>query len=189
MQTNSACMKWIRLTKPVAAVQVYNLVQSKIIKETLRYHPQQQSARLNCNGQQRLFFIEPQGFRTTHFVIKNEYGFHEAGIHIGYTSLKEESGIIEYEQQKIQFTFFHDKLVSELVIYKQDGLKPIAVCELQLDMDEKEIPLFTNKSFHGLYASLIWSLYWWLITDRDRVATEIFSKAVPVAANSADLVH
>lgn len=182
-------MKWIRLTKPAAEVQAYNLVQSKIIKETLRYHPQQQSARLNCNGQQRLFFIEPQGLRNTQFVIKNEYGFYEAKIGVGYTSPKEESGVIEYEQQKIQFTFFHDKLVSELVIYKQDGLKPIAVCDLQMSMDEKEIPLFVNKSVQGLYASLTWSLYWWLITDADRTATESFAKTVIVAANSPVLVN
>ena len=157
-------MKWIRLTKSHSPVQAYNLVEGKFILETLRYHPVQQSVRLNCNGQQRVFFIEPQGFRNSQFTVKNEYGFYEGKIHVDSNGKNEESAIIEYEENKIQFTFFRNKPVAELVIYKQDGIKPMAVCSLQMDLDENDTPLFINKSFGGLYASLIWSLYWCLAT-------------------------
>jgi hypothetical protein len=160
-------MKWIRFTKSQSAVQAYNLVEGKLTLETLRYHPVQRSVRLNCGGQQRVFFIEPQGFRNSQFTIKNEYGFYEGRIHIDSTGANQESGVLEYEQQKIQFTFSHNKAVSELVIYKQDGIKPMAVCGLQMDLDENDTPLFINKSFGGLYASLIWSLYWCLATATD----------------------
>jgi hypothetical protein len=171
-------MKWIQLTKSYSAVQAYNLVEGKFILETLRYHPVQQSARLNCNGEQRVFFIEPQGFRNSQFTIKNEYGFSEGRIHIDSTGANQESGVLEYEQQKIQFTFSHNKAVSELVIYKQDGIKPMAVCGLQMDLDENEQPMFINKSLRGLYASLAWSLYWRLITAAKTMVADDYLKAV-----------
>ena len=180
-------MKWIRLTKSYTAVQVYNLVEGKLTLETLRYHPVQQSVRLNCGGQQRVFFIEPHGFRNSQFTIKNEYGFYEGKIHVDSNGNNEEAGSIEHEAHKIQFTFSHNKAVSELALYKQDGLKPIAVCSLQMEADEKEMPLFINKSFSGLYASLIWSLYWWLVTDANNISAGNYLKTSLTAANSAVL--
>jgi len=157
-------MKWIRLTKSYSAVQVYNLVESKTIKGIMRYHPVQQSVRLSCNGSQRVFFIEMHGFRNSQFSIKNEYGFCEGKIHIDNAGHNEETGLIEYRQQKIQFTFFHNRPVSELVVYGQDGIKPAAVCGLQLEPEEQGHPIYINKSFRGLYAGLIWGLHWCLVS-------------------------
>lgn len=166
-------MNWIRLTKNDSAVQVYNLLEGKITREVLRYHPLQQSARLNCNGLQRVFFVEPQGFRNTQFTIKNEYGFYEGKISISDITTTEEAGWIEYEQHKIQFTFFHNSAASELVIYKSDGLRPLAVCGLATDADEKTAPLFINKSFHALYAGLVWSFYWYLVSNGENETKQL----------------
>ncbi len=164
VQINAYYMKWIRTTKSLTAVQAYNLVEGKITRETLRYHPVQQSARLNCNGEQRVFFIDLRGVRSNQFTIRNEYGFQEASIQVENNDPNKESGIILYEQHKIEFSFFHNRPVSELVIYDLGGIKPMATCSLHMDLDANEAPLFINKSFRGLYASLIWGLYWCTIS-------------------------
>ncbi len=181
-------MKWIRITKSLTAVQAYNLVEGKVIRETLRYHPVQQSARLNCNGEQRVFFIDLRGARSNQFTIRNEYGFHEASIQVENGDPNKESGVILYEQHRIEFSFFHNKPVSELVIYDLGGLKPMAACSLHMDLEGNEAPLFINKSFRGLYASLIWSLYWWLISGSNETAGHYVKAAlvpgrIPVLAD------
>lgn len=186
--STSANMKWIRITQSLTAVQAYNLVEGRITRETLRYHPLQQSARLNCNGEQRVFFIDLHGLRNNQFTIRNEYGFHEASIQVENGDPNKESGIILYKQHKIEFSFFHNQPVSELVIYDLGGIKPMAACSLHMELEENKAPLFINKSFRGLYASLIWSLYWWLISSSNEAAGHYVKAAlvhdsIPVLAD------
>jgi len=38
-----------------------------------------------------------------------------------------------------------------------------------MDPDESGAPLYINRSFQGLYASLIWSLYWYLLTEPETI--------------------
>ena len=68
-------MKWLLVSKQSASLQVFHLMEGNIVKEKLLYNPSQQSARISCQGKQRLFFIEQRGFSNSHSIIKNEYGF------------------------------------------------------------------------------------------------------------------
>lgn len=99
-------MKWIRITKSLTAVQVYNLVEGKTTREILRCHAVQQSVRLNCNGEQRVFFIDLRGMRSSQFTIRNEYGFHEASIQVDNGDPVKKSGVIAYDQHKIDLVSF-----------------------------------------------------------------------------------
>ena len=173
-------MKWLRVTKTLSAIQVYNLVDNNITKASIRYHPAQQSIRFYCSELQRVFFVDTHHYRNNIFGIKNEYGFLEAKIQLTNEAGTQESGVIEYKNQRIEFTFFHNNRMSELVIYREDGIKPLEMCTIEIDEKPGETALFINKSSQGLYASLIWGLYWHCTIRREVKSFEIPVKQLTI---------
>jgi hypothetical protein len=143
-------MKWIMISKPTDTVHVFNLMDQDTIKEVLRYNPSQQSARINNQQRQRLFFIEQPGFKNNHFVFKNEYGFDTGRL--SFDSRNNKTGILEMEERKIYFTLSGDT-TAEIVLYEENGLQPLLTCFLQHALDKKDI-LYA-------YASIILGLCWY----------------------------
>jgi hypothetical protein len=154
-------MNWSRLSNNNSEVQVYRLEEENGISATLRYYPLQESIRLNCNGEQRVFFVELHGFRNNEFRIKNEYGFFEGKIHIESQSIHKESGYIESNGNRIQFSFSQDNSGSEIIINRPASPLPLAICDVSIAFNPSNG--ITSKTNFPLYASLIWGLYWRLL--------------------------
>ncbi len=156
-------MNWNRISNNNSEVQVYSLEEENGISETLRYYPLQESIRLNCNGEQRVFFVELHGFRNNEYRIKNEYGFYEGKIHIEIQSIHKESGYLESKGNKIQFSFSQDNSGSEIIINRPASPLPLAICDVSIALSPSNET--TSKSNFPLYASLIWGLYWRLLSS------------------------
>jgi hypothetical protein len=156
-------MNWSRLSNNNSEVQVYLLEEGSEVSETLRYYPLQESIRLNLNGEQRVFFIELHGFRNNEFRIKNEYGFVEGKIHIESQSIHKESGYIESNGNKINFSFSQDAASSEIIINRPASPLALAICDISLALNLSDGT--TNKSNFPLYACFIWGLYWRLLSS------------------------
>jgi hypothetical protein len=154
-------MKWISLSKSNAGVRVFNLIEDSKVKEVMRYNPLQQSLRLSSAESQRVFFIAQSGFRHNHFTFENEYGFETGRIYFDATS-NNDSGIIEFEETKLQCSLIYNPLL-ELVIYEPGGLKSLCICELQPD-GEGQINFSSDakETLFG-YACLLWAQCWHLL--------------------------
>ena len=154
-------MKWISLSKSNAGVRVFNLIEDTKVKEVMRYNPLQQSLRLSSAENQRVFFIAQSGFRHNHFTFENEYGF-EAGRIYFDAATNNDSGIIEFEENKLQYSLVYNPLL-ELVIYATDGLTPLSVCELQPGGEEQiNFSSDAKETLFG-YACLLWAQSWHLL--------------------------
>jgi hypothetical protein len=152
-------MKWILISHPSAAVRVFNLIEGDTILEVMRYNPSQQSARISCQGRQRLFFIEQSGFRNNHLIFKNEYGF--ATGKFFFDNRLNPGGTIEIEEKKLHYTLISNP-AQELVIYEQDSLKPLAACSLKTAGDgQVAVPYNNNKETIHEYACLLLGLCWY----------------------------
>ena len=171
-------MKWIAISKSNASVRQFNLVEGNLINAELRYNPLQQSIRLSSNDGQRVFFIKQAGLRNSNFVFKNEYGFNAGKIYAENST--GETGMIEYEETRIQYSLHHS-LVSEMVIYEPDGLKPIAVCGLQQLPDEQKNVSLNNKELGYEKACLLWALNWYLINHAAKEIKADYEKGFSLA--------
>jgi len=153
-------MKWTLLSNPSSTVQVFNLIEENMVKEIVRYNPLQQSARITCRNEQRLFFVEKAGFNNHHFNFKNEYGFA-----IGRLSVEEpdtEGGSIEIGEKK----FHYRQLASpstELVIYEHDHIQPLVTCSFIKNTEASNPFSHTNKKSIHQYASLLLALCWYFV--------------------------
>jgi hypothetical protein len=152
-------MKWTLISNPVSALHVFNLMEGNTVKEVLRYHPLQQSVRITCQGDQRLFFIEQAAFRNNHFIFKNEYGFDIGKLSI--ENLHNDGGIIEIEEKKFHYRLVTDNF-SELVIYEHDGVHPLVTCSFIKATDGRKPVLHNNKETLHEYAGLLLGLCWYL---------------------------
>ncbi len=152
-------MKWILTSKQQDAVHVFHLMEANSIKEILRYHPAQQSARISSQGSQRLFFIEQAGFRSNHFVFKNEYGFDMGKFSFDHRN--NSGGIIEIEGRKIHYALLNNPQ-PELVIYMENSLHPMVTCNLKQAGDSKDAATLNQKETIHEYACLLLGLCWYL---------------------------
>jgi len=152
-------MKWTLVSNSASAVHVFNLMEANTVKEVLRYNPLQQSARISCMGEQRLFFIERAGFSNTRFTFKNEYGFAIGKLLI--ETLHTEGGTIEIEEKKFHYRL-HTSPVPELAIYEHDRMQPLLSCSFTKNTAGENILSPANKETIHEYASLLLGLCWYL---------------------------
>jgi hypothetical protein len=171
-------MKWILVSQPFAAVHLFNLMDGNSVKEVLRYNPSQQSARISCQGRQRLFFIEQSGFRHNHFIFKNEYGFDTGRF--SFDNTHSHGGTIEMEGKKIQYTLF-DNPSPELVIYEQDSSEPIVTCGLRQAEDGQQPGSYNNKETIREYACLLLGLCWYLFKPAGKETSSDYKTALSLA--------
>jgi hypothetical protein len=171
-------MKWISLSKSNADVRVFNMVEANKVKEVLKYNPLQQSLRLSSIERQRVFFIQQAGFRHNHFIFKNEYGFDTGRIFVD--TANDDSGIIEYEQTKMQYALVYNPSL-EMVIYEADGLTPMAVCELQQENNRQIAFSLNNKETFFGYACLLWGLCWYTCSTAGNETTADYKKELTLA--------
>ncbi len=149
-------MKWSMVSNPSDSLHVFHLVEGNAVKEKLLYNPLQQSARISCQGKQRLFFIEQNIFRNNHCVIKNEYG-----IDIGKFSSDQQhsrGGTIEVDNKKFDYRL-ENTPGAELAIYNKEMIKPIITCGLNAGQDKSVATI--KQSIHE-YACLLLGLCWYL---------------------------
>jgi len=155
-------MKWTLISNPSSTVQVFNLIEENMVKEIVRYNPLQQSARIMCKNEQRVFFVEKAGFNNHHFNFKNEYGFT-----IGRLSVEEpdtEGGSIEIGEKKFHYRQLANP-VTELVIYEHTHIQPLVTCGF---IKSPEVPnpfSHTNKKTIHQYASLLLALCWYFVNS------------------------
>jgi hypothetical protein len=149
-------MKWTLISHPASALLVFNLMEGNIVKEVLRYHPLQQSARISCQGGQRLFFIEGRG---NHFIYKNEYGFDIGKL--SFEHLHHEGGTIEIEEKKFHYGPATGNS-AELVIHEHDRLQPFVSCDFFQTTGKRESLLRTSRQTLHEYAGLLLGLCWYL---------------------------
>jgi hypothetical protein len=150
-------MKWLLVSKQSAPLQVFHLMEGNAVKEKLLYNPSQQSARISCQGRQRLFFIEQRGFRNTHSVIKNEYGFDIGKFFFDRQHSK--GGTFELED--IQFDYsLENSEGGELVVYRKGFLTPVLSCGLNHSVSNGS-SVYSKETIKE-YACLLLGLCWFL---------------------------
>jgi hypothetical protein len=154
---NTTIMKWSMISNPSDSLHVFHLMEGNNVKEKLLYNPLQQSARISCQGKQRLFFIEQSGLWNNHSVIKNEYG-----LDIGkfsFDKLNSKAGNIEIENRKFDYSL-ENTPGAELAIYQKEFIKPIITCGLNAGQSQHK-SAHNRESIHE-YACLLLGLCWYL---------------------------
>jgi len=151
-------MKWLLVSKQSAPLQVFHLMEGNIVKEKLLYNPTQQSARISCQGKQRLFFIEQRGFSNSHSVIKNEYGFDIGKFFFDRQHSK--GGTIELEDIQFDYSLENNE-GSELVIYRKGFLTPVLSCGLNryIANGASSYSKETIKEYACMLLGLCWFLF------------------------------
>lgn len=121
-------MKCTLINHQRGGIQEYHLTDHDQAKVIAKFNPQQQSARIICADQQRLFFIQMAGGLSGRYNITNEYGL-QIG-HINHDKKLNDSGSVYIESQKY---FFEIKNApeAELIIYNSSREKIIA-CSLNI---------------------------------------------------------
>ena len=151
-------MKWEKVTSTIGQ-SAYTLWNNGRKLVTLVFNPNSNAARVETDGERRVFLIRKEGFRNR-TILRNEYG-----VRVGFAGKENNRHFIELDNQR----FFYDLAPStqqpSLAIYsdvQQD--KPLAVCEL--DAREKSLlqELQPNKPLSTqAHYSLLMALCWYLL--------------------------
>jgi hypothetical protein len=125
-------MKCTLINHQKGAAQEYHLTEQDQPKVIAKFHPQQQSVRIICAGQRRLFFIQMAGILSDRYNITNEYGLQIGNI--SHDKKLGNSGSVYIESEKY---FFEIKNGEEtiLTIYNNTHQK-IVSCSLNIADNE-----------------------------------------------------
>jgi hypothetical protein len=167
-------MKWIPVSKPVASLSEYHLVEEGNILAILKYNPLQQSARIRSGEKQQVFFMERSGSNANKLIVENEYG-----VRTGYyaaDSVKNKSGNIA-----VHDTHYHFKLLTgsipEFSIYKPGTFSPLVICPIALSAGQATASVECS--------SLLLALCWYLSQSHHSFLSPVSQKqkdVKPVAA-------
>jgi hypothetical protein len=153
-------MKWILIDNHKEALQEYHLIDNDDCKVILKFNPQQQSARISCLNQQRLFFIKNAGVLTGKYHFTNEYGL-EIG-HLSQDKRLGTGGTVGIDSKKYHYEITNNHL-AEIAIYDSDSREPLITCSLVINDNKSSgisfAPHMSQIDNNSLLLALCWYLF------------------------------
>jgi hypothetical protein len=147
-------MRW-ETAAATASNEIYHLWHNDKKLLTLTLHPFSNSARVECDGEKRVFLVRKEGFRRNKTVIRNEYG-----IKIGEIGLENGESFIDVNNERFYYSI-ENKQLTELVLYKQSKTNPSMVCGLELSGGNHSWHISNDKNI-GHHSSLLMALCWYM---------------------------
>ena len=139
-------------------MQEYHLLDGKGKRAVLKYNTHQQVARIQCDGNYGIFFIEKAGSFINRTLFKNEYG-QEIGK-LTFDKRHSHTGPIELDGMKYHYSFQNNPF-AELSIFNKDIDKPLISSRLK-NADDQTSVVFTSVS-NEEYACLLLGLCWYIL--------------------------
>lgn len=148
-------MRWETVNRD-SNQEVYQLKENNQNLLTLTLHPFSNTARLEREGEKRVFQIRKEGFLRNKTILRNEYG-----VKIGELGLENKENFIEVNQERFYYQISQEPK-AELKIYKDNKENPILVCGLNGDSHQGEMKFRDPKDQSRSYASLLMALCWYM---------------------------
>lgn len=140
-------MEWVLINNGSLLIKEYHLNENGSSKVVAKYNPTQRSVRINCDGKQRLFFIESTGSLSNRYVFKNEYGFETGSMQ--YDKWNSSDGTVFIESHRYHYQFSNG-YKNHILIFN-DSKEVLLNCDAQA----------TTQNDHP---SLLLALCWYLET-------------------------
>lgn len=121
-------MKWETVTSTIGQ-SVYTLWNNGRKLVTLVFNSASNAARIEYEGEKRVFLIRDEGFRKNKTVLRTEYG-----IRIGHTGTENNENFIVLNDERYYYSV-NDKQEPAITIYKDSIDHPLAVCGLNIQDD------------------------------------------------------
>ncbi|HMH32117.1 MAG TPA: hypothetical protein VK543_03755 [Puia sp.] len=151
-------MEWVSVKNQSLGMQEYHLLDAGSKRAILKYNTHQQVARIQCDGNYGIFFIERTGSFVNRTLFKNEYG-QEIG-RLSFDIRHSHTGPIELNGKKFQYSFQNNPF-AELVIFNKDVTKPLISSRLK-NADDQTSVVFTSVN-NEEYACLLLGLCWYVL--------------------------
>lgn len=120
-------MKWEVITNERSSLQEFRLTENNTCKALIKYNPLHRSARITCDNQHRLFFLESAGSLSGKTILRNEYGL-ETGT-ISHDKFQPQEGSVVINATKYRYTIQNNPQ-PQLSIFEAGVEKPLAICTL-----------------------------------------------------------
>ena len=149
-------MKWETVSSTIGQ-SVYTLWNNGRKLVTLVFNSSSNAARIEYEGEKRVFLIRDEGFRKNKTVLRTEYG-----IRIGHTGTENNENFIVLNDERYYYSV-NDKQQPAVTIYKDSIDYPLAVCGLNIQDDlltrtgaKKTVQ---EKALYSLLIGLCWYLF------------------------------
>lgn len=160
-------MQWEAIPS-VSGNEVYHLSENNKKILTLSCHPFAHSARVECEGEKRVFLIRKEGFRRNKTVLRSEYG-----VKIGELGAEGGRQFIDVHEDRIFYTISVDPN-PQIILFKESESKPLLVCGMNKQEGKSSVDLPANRNFlPGTYPGLLMALCWYMllpVTPKSAVA-------------------
>ncbi|MBL7747013.1 MAG: hypothetical protein JNM19_06270 [Chitinophagaceae bacterium] len=138
--------------------EVYKLYKGEKKLLTLTINPFSNSARVECEGEKRIFLIRKEGFRKNKTVLRTEYGFK-----IGELGIENKEHFITVNDQRFYYTIQNNPL-AELILYKESKETPFVACGLSAEEGDTSVRFskdstLNNEPHPGLLMALCWYMF------------------------------
>lgn len=149
-------MKWETVTSTIGQ-SAYTLWNNGRKLVTLVFNSSSNAARIEYEGEKRVFLIRDEGFRKNKTVLRTEYG-----IRIGHTGTENNENFIVLNDERYYYSV-DDKQEPAVTIYRESIDHPLAVCRLNIQDDlltktGAKKPL-QEKALYSLLIGLCWYLF------------------------------
>ena len=121
-------MKWETVTSTIGQ-SVYTLWNNGRKLVTLVFNSSSNAARIEYEGEKRVFLLRDEGFRKNKTVLCTEYG-----IRIGHAGKENNENFIVLNDERY-FYSVNDLKENAVTIYKESLDRPLAVCGLNIQDD------------------------------------------------------
>lgn len=120
-------MRWELVPSGIPDLKEYRLIDEQRTAMMLRYHPEQNSVRLSCNLNQRIFFLEHHGFIRSHTSFFDEYGLPAGRLHLSHWEADSFHLVIQGHPFQISYRL---EATGSFLIYSSD--RKIAVLAVEV---------------------------------------------------------
>jgi len=154
---NVFVMKWETVTSTIGQT-VYTLWNNGRKLVTLVFNSSSNAARIEYEGERRVFLIRDEGFRKNKTVFRTEYG-----IRIGHTGTENNENFIVLNDERYFYSVNDKQEHPALTIYKESVDYPLVVCGLNIQDDLlaktgiKKV--LQQKALYSLLIGLCWYLF------------------------------
>lgn len=150
-------MRW-QSVKSSLGYSVYALWNNGSKLLTLVFNSFSNAARIEYEGQKRVFLIRKEGFLKNKIVLRNEYG-----IRIGYAGNENNEDFIVLDNKRY-FYKITNSTEPGLLIYQESPDHPLAVCALSVENRDLFIDLsgrnrLKDEAKYNLVMMLCWYLF------------------------------
>lgn len=158
-------MKWESVTSTLG-YSVFALWNNGRKLVTLVFNSSSSAARIEYEGQRRVFLIRKEGFMKNKTVLRNEYG-----VRIGRVGSENNENFIELSDERFYYSF-SDSDAPAVTIYKNSKDQPLTVCELDVKRKDVLGAFHKNKMEESSMYPLLMTLCWYLIQPTEAAKLE-----------------